>query len=785
MALDSTIAAIIYAGNASTSTPYPVPFTYLDSSHVVVSKTLQGTGTVTVAAGVVTFSSAQSALVIGSRIRIAGVNYEIATRASDTSFTFRTRPTISATTFHHLESATELALTTDYTLGTSGVVTVAAIPATALVTIFRRTPVTQPTELPSAGALPSDSLELMADRLTMVAQELTSVVQGTGVGKADANGAPITDTATFADATARAAAVPTRVGQIGVQLSDKSVWTATATTAGAWSITSTQVRTFANNGAMQAATPNFVGELAVVASDFSMWVGWLTTVGCWTLAWTAHPNVWHAMPWRHNEPVIPESTRRWAGTIPRQIIVEKACIFVSQVGIGSLKVKLHLPYSGRQVTTSEFTLTQVSYAEKLDSDITASVIGTLGGGGGSLEVWAGGISEDAAAGAFGMERVEVEIVSAGSSSGLTVAVGSNLSTPAGGTFTNALTGTRLSVPNQNGDIFVIANGGSQAALSHPSNQAGSITAIAAPRLYTVGASGLSAVAGATTITVTAAEVAMIQPGMQVYGATVQPGTVVQTVTPGGPSITINKPLTGATSMLAVVDPYLPAIQRHTGLSALTGATTITVPHTTGLSVGDSVRGTNVAANTYISAIPGSTQVTLSAAITGGISELWFTVPTRPATAFAGDTVIPLTNTVGIKVGMLVTSGAGVPPGTYVTAVSSPNVTLSQKITSDIASEAFSFSSEKMQVTGAITSGSADITLPYSVSSTPIAAGHLVTGDGVPPGTFVQSVAGSKVTCNNAMNATNAAVTLQIQQNPQWLGLEVGIVGHYISITPPR
>ena len=233
MAIDSTITAAVYTGNASTVTPYVVPFEYLDAADVYVTQTAQGSGTVTVAAGVVTFSAAQAALVIGSKIRIADVIYEIATRASDTSFTFKTRPTISATAFHHVESATTLAADVDYVLSGSDVVTTLAVPATSLLTIYRATARLQPSVLPLSGALPASTLETIADRLTMIAQDMATLVSGSGVGLGAA-GSILAGNVTFLDAAARALAVPSGVGQYGFQLSDSTYWVSSGLTAGQW-----------------------------------------------------------------------------------------------------------------------------------------------------------------------------------------------------------------------------------------------------------------------------------------------------------------------------------------------------------------------------------------------------------------------------------------------------------------------------------------------------------------------------------------------------------------------
>jgi hypothetical protein len=80
--------------------------------------------------------------------------------------------------------------------------------------------------------LPSSTLESMVDRLTMIVQELVTMIDGTGVGIGA--GAYLAGNVTFADTAARALAVPSGIGQYGVQLSDSSEWLSTGTTAGQW-----------------------------------------------------------------------------------------------------------------------------------------------------------------------------------------------------------------------------------------------------------------------------------------------------------------------------------------------------------------------------------------------------------------------------------------------------------------------------------------------------------------------------------------------------------------------
>ncbi|CAB4155448.1 hypothetical protein UFOVP672_12 [uncultured Caudovirales phage] len=112
---------------------------------------------------------------------------------------------------------------------------------TAKLFIWREVPITQPTVYPRGGAFPASSHEAALDRLTMVVQEINRKVVALTEGDdgtvlwVPAAGAYY-DVYTWADATARAAKVPNRAGQLGVQLDDSSVWIATGTLAGNWSL---------------------------------------------------------------------------------------------------------------------------------------------------------------------------------------------------------------------------------------------------------------------------------------------------------------------------------------------------------------------------------------------------------------------------------------------------------------------------------------------------------------------------------------------------------------------
>jgi hypothetical protein len=117
MAVQSATSQVQYVGNASTVTAYPVPFRFDSNSHIYVDVTTQ-----------------------------AGVT-------------------------------TSLTETTDYVLTGAGeesggeVVTVAAVPATSTVTIYRLVPITQLTSYEEGGDFPASSHERALDKLTQIAQQ--------------------------------------------------------------------------------------------------------------------------------------------------------------------------------------------------------------------------------------------------------------------------------------------------------------------------------------------------------------------------------------------------------------------------------------------------------------------------------------------------------------------------------------------------------------------------------------------------------------------------------------
>ena len=170
MAVESEVSSIEYAGNESTSTGYPIPFPYLDPSHI-----------------------------------------EVGTLDEDDAFV-----ALGADEFTVNEDDDEV--TTD-----------PAIDSADTLVIRRTLPLTQPTVYSSSSPFLPETHEQALDRLAMQIQQLARAIDG---GTATTSSQLVT---LFADASARAAATPSRVGHLGIQLDNNTLWRGTSLTAGAWS----------------------------------------------------------------------------------------------------------------------------------------------------------------------------------------------------------------------------------------------------------------------------------------------------------------------------------------------------------------------------------------------------------------------------------------------------------------------------------------------------------------------------------------------------------------------
>lgn len=108
------------------------------------------------------------------------------------------------------------------------------------VRVFRMMDYTQPYTFDPLGPLPADQVGAMADRLCMLIQNLRLE---SGLDVATVTLPPgatlVKPTTTFANSTARGNAIPSFVGQLGVQTNTQALYEGTALTAGAWTLVST------------------------------------------------------------------------------------------------------------------------------------------------------------------------------------------------------------------------------------------------------------------------------------------------------------------------------------------------------------------------------------------------------------------------------------------------------------------------------------------------------------------------------------------------------------------
>ena len=185
MAVSSGILSIQYFGNNSTVVPYSIPYPFIDPLHIAAAVSMDGVG-----------------------------------------------PFVALTPSEFTVTKAEV--------GAGGeMLTLNPIPVIAKVLIFRAVPLTQPTSFEPAGPFPAESTETLADRLLMQLQQVQSRVRYLE-GYADDSVEVIPDTApnagsmTWENAAARATTQPRRIGQLGIQRDDGSIWHASALTPGAW-----------------------------------------------------------------------------------------------------------------------------------------------------------------------------------------------------------------------------------------------------------------------------------------------------------------------------------------------------------------------------------------------------------------------------------------------------------------------------------------------------------------------------------------------------------------------
>ena len=214
--ITTNIRAIRYAGNASTSTAYPITFPFLrDPDNIRVRITPTG-GT-----------------------------------ATDLD--------ASAYTVHDPEGAAPYVTTAE------------AYPSTTEVIVFRWVPFEQPLDLPEGGRFPAQSMEDALDRLTMLAMQIgdMAVVDEEPGITVPATG--LQDVPTWADDAARGAVKPARTGQIGYQRDNRGLFFSRSTNVGDWQLWTGPTTSQRLVLGLTSDTGTGDGYAEAVASLFSGW----------------------------------------------------------------------------------------------------------------------------------------------------------------------------------------------------------------------------------------------------------------------------------------------------------------------------------------------------------------------------------------------------------------------------------------------------------------------------------------------------------------------------------
>jgi hypothetical protein len=184
---------------------------------------------------------------------------------------------------------------------------------------------------------------------------------------------------------------------------------------------------------------------------------------------------------------------------------------------------------------------------------------------------------------------------------------------------------------------------------------------------------------------------------------------------------------------------------NTANKAITG---ILVSGSTTLNTISSVSGLAVGQPITGTSIPANTYITAvgsnTLTISNKASASTTVAPTGIVTS-GSPTVANVSSLTGVVVGQPIT-GTGIPSGTTISAASGKTITMSANATA----------SSVVKPTGVVTSGSDTIT---SVSSlTGLITGQPITGTGIPAGTTIVSTSGTTITMSNNATANGAVTT---------------------------
>ncbi|CAB4163419.1 ChiC_BD domain containing protein [uncultured Caudovirales phage] len=175
MAVDTEISRLVFLGNGSTVTPYPISFPFIDPAHVKVG--ILGEG------GVITDLDENTYIV---------------------------------------------------TSDPAEVITNPAINVADTLVVYRLLPLTQPAVFPTSGAMSAAQIEQALDRQAMVSQQLARAIDGNGTYSVGDGDGVLRDTYFWADDAERATVKPRRTGQLGIQEDTETLYRSASSSVGDW-----------------------------------------------------------------------------------------------------------------------------------------------------------------------------------------------------------------------------------------------------------------------------------------------------------------------------------------------------------------------------------------------------------------------------------------------------------------------------------------------------------------------------------------------------------------------
>lgn len=664
----------------------------------------------------------------------------------------------------------------DYTVtpdegGNLHVLTDTPYPTGTVVRIFRYLQVQQPFEFPEGGPFAARSVERALDRLLMLIQQvrLEAGLEGAAISL------PGGPAMVVADAAERGATAPSFPGQLLVQLSPApaGAWIGVSVAAGAWlPLDRPAAVAFASRGAMLSAAPQYVGQIAWPAGSHLQYRG--TGLGTGDANWAPNTGTcvvsdWVETPWTGQE-AMTVGEKRWAGSsglfrvlhdLYYGYINGTLYAVAGTAGFGRLRLKVSI----RKLDAAPADITPL-YLE-----FDAGTLGTMfprgyeavAGPTDSMMVEITGIGED----------VELNLIQGST----TVAPGAFM----GPYFT---TGVRVNRPGgygwpaENWHVVALKGGADtgKVIMSHPARYTSSdVTGRAEGAIFARGIFFSSAQPpSAVVVPIDAVSAALIRVGDAITGPAVEPGAVVEHVDTASNNMTMSRPLLGTASYVTVTSPDRPPIVHFKDITGSTGNTVITVPDTSRIRVGDSVLGLNVPALARVTAKT-STTITLSAGLSGSITELTVTHPRRTVATAAVGAGNLIMNAGDVPIGCKI-SGPGILPDTYVQNFFSTQVSMTLPLTLAMTAAPVTFSRDELEIPSvSFDAGATMLTLTGPASATAVEDGYLVEGPQFLPATFGYP-SGNYIYLSRPTLAAGASVSVRLRRPTQWKGLSVGVFG---------